>query len=69
MLQIDVNLETKDFGKTRTQNCVERCSLQVWINFSEVVHDDRRCGIIHSDSKDPVTVQYCIVSSATTQYW
>lgn len=42
---------------------------EVGVNLTEVVHDDRRCGIIHSDSKEPVTVHYCTVSSATTQLW
>lgn len=31
------------------------------------VHEDRRCGIIHSDRKDPAAVRSCSVSSATIQ--
>lgn len=45
------------------------CSLQVRINFTKVVQDDRRRGIIHSDSKDPVTVRCCMVSSPAAEHW
>lgn len=43
----------------RVRDCkVSRCNLKVQINFTEVVPDHRRRGIIHSDSTDSVTIHF-----------
>lgn len=38
-----------------------------WNQLTEVVQDDYRCSIVHSDSAHPVAIYCCTVSS--TQHW